>query len=214
LKDYYTILNVPVTATVPEIKQAYRKLVMIYHPDKNNQEPYSMVKFNEIKEAYETLINPRKKEAYLQERWLSKARGQTISQDMITAPNILIKSLELNKAIAVMDVYRMDYDAIAARISSLLNNDVIAQLLALKETGIHQSIINTLLKATAPLPYNQTREAVTQLRILADTHPALIKKIEQVLQQKKQKEFWMKLKNVLILLLTILICLLIYFANN
>ena len=189
MKDYYTILNVPVTATVPEIKQAYRKLVMIYHPDKNNQEPYSMIRFNEIKEAYETLINPRKKEAYLQERWLSKARGQTISQGMITAPNILIKSLELNKAIAVMDVYRMDYDAIAARISSLLNNDVIVQLLALKETNIHQSIISTLLNATAPLPNKQTREAVTQLRILADTHPSQLKKIEQVLQQKKHKEF-------------------------
>ncbi len=214
MKDYYTILNVPVTATVPEIKQAYRKLVMIYHPDKNNQEPYSMMRFNEIKEAYETLINPRKKEAYLQERWLSKAQGQTIGQDMITAPNILIKSLELNKAIAVMDVYRMDYDAIAARISSLLNNDVILQLLALKETDIHQSIISTLLKAITPLPYNQTRVAITQLRKLADTHPPLLKKIEQVLQQKKQKEFWMKLKNVWILLLTILICLLIYFASH
>ena len=173
-----------------------------------------MIRFNEIKEAYETLINPRKKEAYLQERWLSKARGQTISQDRITAPNILIKSLELNKAIAVMDVYRMDYDAIAARISSLLNNDVIVQLLALKETDIHQSIISTLLKATAPLPYKQTREAATQLRILADTHPSQLKKIEQVLQQKKQKEFWMKLKNGWILLLTILICLLIYFASH
>ena len=214
MKDYYTILNVPVTATVPEIKQAYRKLVMIYHPDKNNQEPYSMLKFNEIKEAYETLINPRKKEAYLQERWLSKAKGQTIGQDMITAPNILIKSLELSKAIGAMDAYRMDYESIAARITTLLNNEVIAQLLASKETVIHQSIIISLLKATAPLPYNQTQEAVTQLRKLADADPILLKKIEHVLQQKKQKEFWMKLKNIFILLLTILICLLIYFASR
>ncbi len=187
---------------------------MIYHPDKNNQEPYAMLRFNEIKEAYETLINPRKKEAYLQERWLSKAKGQTVGMDMITAPNILIESLELNKAIATMDAYRMDYDTIAKRISTLLNNEVIAQLLALKETDIHQSIISTLLKATSPFPYQQTEEAVTQLRKLADEQPFLIKKIEQVLQQKKQKEFWLKLKNVLVLLLTILICLMIYFASH
>lgn len=185
LKDYYSILNIPVTASPSEIKQAYRKLVMIYHPDKNNNEPYALQKFNEIKEAYETLSTPRKKEAYLQERWLFKAKGQTIGQDMITAPNILIKSLELNKAIAAMDAYRMDYDAVAARISSLLNNDVIAQLLALKETDIHQSIINTLLKATSFLPYQQTMEAVTQLRKLADTNLVLIKKIDHLLQQKK-----------------------------
>jgi DnaJ family protein B protein 4 len=53
---------VPLTATVPEIKQAYRKLVMIYHPDKNNDDPYALARFNEVKEAYEVLMNPGKKE--------------------------------------------------------------------------------------------------------------------------------------------------------
>ena len=70
----------PPTATVPEIKQAYRKLVMIYHPDKNNDDPYALARFNEVKEAYEVLMNPGKKELYLQERWLKKAGGQKIGE--------------------------------------------------------------------------------------------------------------------------------------
>jgi DnaJ domain len=212
LKDYYNILNIPITATIPEIKQAYRKLVMIYHPDKNNEDPYSLLKFNDIKEAYDVLISPRKKEAYLQERWLNKAKGQRIGQDIVTAPGILMKSLELNKAIATMDAYRMDYKNIAAGISTLLSDDVIKQLLELKETDIHPSIIRTLIKTTAPLPYRETNIVAIQLRKLANEQPLLLREIEQALMQKKQQENWSNRKGIVVILLTLLICLLIYFS--
>jgi preprotein translocase subunit Sec63 len=59
LKDYYAILDLPPTATIRDIKQAYRKLVMVYHPDKNNDDPYALSRFNEIKEAYEVLMDKR-----------------------------------------------------------------------------------------------------------------------------------------------------------
>ncbi|NCU03882.1 MAG: J domain-containing protein [Chitinophagaceae bacterium] len=97
MKDYYTILEVSPSATPAEIKQAYRKLVMLYHPDKNNDEPYALARFTEIKEAYEILSNPYKKNLYLQERWLQKASGQTIGEELVTAPSVLVKCLELNK---------------------------------------------------------------------------------------------------------------------
>ncbi len=212
MKDYYAILEIPVTAAIPEIKQAYRKLVMIYHPDKNNDDPYSLLKFNDIKEAYDVLISPRKKEAYLQERWLNKAKGQTIGQDIVTAPAILMKSIELNKAVATMDAYRMDYKNIAAVISTLLNDEVIAQLLELKESDIHSSIIRILIKTTAPLPYRETNAVAIQLRKLANQQPVLLREIEQAVMQKKQTENWSNRKGFFVLLLTLLICLLIYFS--
>ena len=57
-KDYYKILGVSRTATPQEIKSAYRKLAMKFHPDKN-KEPGAEEKFKEISEAYQALTNPQ-----------------------------------------------------------------------------------------------------------------------------------------------------------
>ena len=69
LKDYYNILQIPPHASLLEIKQAHRRLAMIYHPDKTKDDPYADTKYEEIREAYEVLSNQGRKEAYLQERW-------------------------------------------------------------------------------------------------------------------------------------------------
>ena len=62
-KDYYSTLGVEKNATEDEIKKAYRKLAMQYHPDKNPSES-AKAKFNEIGEAYEVLSTPEKRRAY------------------------------------------------------------------------------------------------------------------------------------------------------
>ena len=61
VKDYYKTLKVPAQASIEEIKKAYRLLAQQHHPDKNNNDPYAVAYFSEIKEAYETLTNPVKK---------------------------------------------------------------------------------------------------------------------------------------------------------
>jgi curved DNA-binding protein len=60
VKDYYLILGVPRTASNDEIKRAYRKLAMQHHPDRGGDQ----VKFQDINEAYITLSDPGKKQAY------------------------------------------------------------------------------------------------------------------------------------------------------
>jgi curved DNA-binding protein len=64
-KDYYGILGVPQNASDTEIKKAYRKLAMQYHPDRNpGKEKWSNEKFKEINEAYAVLGNPQKRRQY------------------------------------------------------------------------------------------------------------------------------------------------------
>ena len=65
LKDYYSILGVPKTASDDDIKKAYRKLAMQFHPDKNpGKEKWANEKFKEINEAYGVLGNPDKRKQY------------------------------------------------------------------------------------------------------------------------------------------------------
>lgn len=61
-KDYYQILGVSKTASTEEIKKAYRKLAMKYHPDRAGKEHES--KFKEANEAYQILSNPQKRAQY------------------------------------------------------------------------------------------------------------------------------------------------------
>lgn len=63
-EDYYKILGISKTASDDDIKKAYRKLAMQYHPDRNKGDKASETKFKEINEAYETLKDPQKKAAY------------------------------------------------------------------------------------------------------------------------------------------------------
>ncbi|MGP8214444.1 MAG: DnaJ C-terminal domain-containing protein [Bacteroidia bacterium] len=80
-RDYYKILGVERNASADEIKKAYRKLALKYHPDKNPGNKTAEEKFKEINEANEVLSDPEKRKKYdqLGESWNShqQQRGNT-----------------------------------------------------------------------------------------------------------------------------------------
>jgi molecular chaperone DnaJ len=63
-RDYYEILEVPKSASADEIKKAYRKKAIQYHPDKNPGDKQAEEKFKEAAEAYEVLSDPDKRSRY------------------------------------------------------------------------------------------------------------------------------------------------------
>jgi len=63
-RDYYEILGVSRSAASEEIKRAYRKLAVKFHPDKNPDDPHAEEKFKEIGEAYDVLMDADKRSAY------------------------------------------------------------------------------------------------------------------------------------------------------
>ena len=63
-RDYYEVLGVEKTASAEEIKKAYRKKAIQYHPDKNPGDKEAEEKFKEAAEAYEVLSDPQKRQRY------------------------------------------------------------------------------------------------------------------------------------------------------
>jgi DnaJ-class molecular chaperone len=73
--DYYALLGVAPGATTAQIKKAYRKLARQHHPDHNLGDPEAAARFQDITEAYETLTDPERREAYDRTRPKTKAKA-------------------------------------------------------------------------------------------------------------------------------------------
>ena len=63
-RDYYEVLGVQKSASADEIKKAYRKAAMKYHPDRNPGDKEAEAKFKEVGEAYEVLSDDSKRQRY------------------------------------------------------------------------------------------------------------------------------------------------------
>ena len=63
-RDYYEVLGAAKDASAQDLKKAYRRLAMKYHPDRNPDDEEALAKFKEAKEAYEVLADEQKRAAY------------------------------------------------------------------------------------------------------------------------------------------------------
>lgn len=215
LKDYYRILEIESSATQTEIKKAFRKLAHQYHPDKNQHDPYATAQFAEVKEAYEVLTNPAKKEYYLQQRWYTQSAGKRKTQDIITPVTVLKQLLELDKFVFTLDVHRMDKQGLADYISHILSGNIIAQLHPFNEPHINKEIIMVALRAMEPLKLKQVKSIATRLFKLADEKDAESKKnITEFLARKTQKEKVEKYQPFILIAIVLVICLLIWLMGR
>lgn len=213
LKDYYEILEVPPHATLQEIKQAYRRLAMIYHPDKSGNDPYAETKFNSIKEAYEVMTNPARKEAYLQDRWYNQSIGKKRTVQPITPVSILKLALELEKYVSKLDRHRMNQEGLFNYVNELVSTDTIGKLRQHNETGINRQIITTILMTTKPLQLQFAKTISVRLEQLAGNDEESLERIDRFLQLHKKNFLWNKYQLPIILIIAALICLLIYLTS-
>ena len=81
MKDYYSVLEIKKGASDDEIKKAYRKLAMQYHPDRNKDDKRAESKFKDISEAYAVLSDNKKRQQY--DQFGSEGFHQKFSQEDI-----------------------------------------------------------------------------------------------------------------------------------
>lgn len=215
LKDYYRILEVSPQSTPLEIKKSFRRLAMLYHPDKHDEDKIASAQYREIQEAYDTLTDPYKKEAYLQQRWYEQSMGRKLSGTApLTSSTILRDALSLEKYISTLDPFRIDKEGLLQYIQKLLSDDAIEILLTENEQGIISNITGILLQSGKVFTLSQAEKLALLLDKINKKNSAESFAIQQYLALKTKESNRDRWKIPVILIVTILLCLLIYLAGK
>lgn len=101
-KDYYKIMGVSADASLDEIKKTYRKLAMLYHPDRNPNDKSSEDKFKEIVEAYDVLSDEEKRREFDNIRSLGRKFSY---QSQNNSNNTYSKDTDFNSRRSSKDIY-------------------------------------------------------------------------------------------------------------
>jgi molecular chaperone DnaJ len=215
LKDYYKILELPPNAGLVDIKKSFRRLAMRYHPDKHGEDELASAQFMEVQEAYDVLTDPEKKETYLQQRWYEQSVGRKLSGAMpLTSVAILQDAIRLNKYVSGLDPFRIDKDGLLQYQLQMLSPDAITIL----KTEGNQEIINEIVRM---LLDNSKSFRLLQAALLAGKLQELIvkdskeeKQLEIFIAKRSQDDFWQKWKIPAFIIITMLLCYLIYKSAN
>ena len=211
-KDYYNILEFPPSASGDEIKKAYRRLAHLYHPDKKGNDHYAEAKFADIKEAYEVLSNPSRREDHLQQRWYMKSQGKKLASETVNPVVILKKMIELDRYVSKLDANRLNHDALFDQIGQVLTDANIEILNKFGDAHINNEISRVALKSGHGLPFRVVQLLAARLKKINITDDSVKAMIDQFVSHHERIHFWERKKIWLVVLIVILICLAIFFS--
>lgn len=212
-RDHYAILGIAPSASQEEIKKAYRLLALQYHPDKTGADPYAAVQFEAIKEAYEVLTNPRKKELYLQQRWYRQSTGNKKTDPIITPVTLLKRVLELDRYVSILDTHRMDKQGLSDHLHALLSDDNIAIINKFDEPGINKEIVTYSMRITRFLTAGQAESFLRKWEAISKD-PQLTQAVREYLVKKRSLQSWEKYKPAVIAVVVVLLCFFIYYLSK
>ncbi len=210
LKDYYKILNVKSDATSLAIKQSYRKLAMKYHPDKNPNDVLSAAVFSEIAEAYNVLSNSSARKDYNIQRYHTAPQEYVKPAESIEA--LLVKAECLKNQLLHVDPFRFNKDALLYSLKQILPADV-SDLLKTDATE-QKMFLEAIASCSKMLTSSQLKNLSKTLQPLYEKHKWLREELQTLSNEQIKKEQWEKYKIVIAVVITILLCIVIFFATK
>lgn len=211
LKDYYKILEIPHSAPADEVKKAYRRMAFKYHPDTGRQDAFAEAYFLEVHEAYAVLSNEEARRKYDNELWLTGMTIRAREHTIVTPDWILKESIKLYNHMATVDVYRMNHKALYEYLEQLLNEGHMATLTNSEEASVNEGIVNMILDSAKGLKYLYFQPLAVKLERLAVGNGQLLGRVRTRLRSKEIEAQWENSMPYLVVLVTLLIVLFMYF---
>lgn len=226
MKDYYKVLGVQPTATVDEIKKAYRQLALKYHPDKNQGDKQSETLFKQITEAYEILSDTESRNSYDFEfnKTASADRKQSsqTQYEKVTPLTFLNIFQGIEKKISGIDRSRINQRNLFDSINDLLTDENIDFLIQSNDTKTNIKIIETVLLCCKPLGYD--KHPVESFFYVDRIHPKLaklagsdnetIKRIFKINREQKHLSLWDSYKGAAVLIGLVIVVVVIFSQNE
>lgn len=214
-KDYYKILELAPGATIADIKKSFRRLALLYHPDRNYGSRLHEAKFKEIKEAYEVLSDSRQRQEYNSQRRTQpqpEKKKPTFRQP--TAQSIMAEVVEFRKKTDSADPERLNKYTLYYQIQHLLAIQNIIIIKHAHDPRLNRQFINEILHCSRFLLFPEVEKICKHLLELAGTDNESYQRIYQFSRRSRIQTYWNKYKLILAIIVAIIFCLLIYLIST
>lgn len=206
--DYYQVLQLHPTAGYADIRKAYRRLALEFHPDKNNTQQ-AAAQFVLIREAYAVLSDPVQRRKYD----LSRFAGQPTSRRIATTPvEVRLMSDELVERIKRNNPDRINRDKLVLDLEAVLSVYHIQLLERYKDEQQNDLLVKNLLFCMQLLEWNHCMQFADTIKNIHGLNNISIERLGYFLDVYKRNYYWNRYKIWLALLLAVITCLLIYYA--
>lgn len=213
VKDYYHVLNIPVGSSNAEIKKAFRKLAMTYHPDKQADSAQYNTYFSEIQEAYAVLSDPEKREQYHYQRWLEKSMGYALDESL-GAEQILKLFLKVEKYIALSDKFRLNKQLLLHQLEELYSLSRLNTIVREENPTMIKEAIKTAIKTSENLDSDGASKLMKHFEPLLQKKPEQRSQWESIILKLKHEEKISGLTVPIAIIITIILCLIVFFGSR
>src|SRR4051812_15395132 len=191
-KDYYKILELTPAASVADIKKSFRRLALLYHPDRNLGSKLHEGKFKEVKEAYEVLSDAKQREEYNTSTREQTQPEKKKTYQQPTSHTILAQTVEFRKKLAAIDPERVSKRALYRQIQNLISIQNILILKHSYDDKTKKRFINEILHCSQFLLFPEVEKICIPLLELAGTDNESYQKIYQFSKQSRIRTYWNK----------------------
>lgn len=212
-KDYYSILGLSPAATTQEVKKAFRKLALLYHPDRNpgRQSQLSAERFSAIQEAYKVLSDARLRAQYQYARHV--LHPQTNARPLAaSAAEVRALAQKLHHDTRHLDPFRINRDLLYLQVMDILSDQHLQLLQEQADQLINRDIWQFLSYSLHHLSMAQLAAIRDRLATLTRHDKEAAVALARFWKEHKQYHYWNRYKIVVALLLALLFCLALYLS--